>query len=150
MSVPSRILFLVFLLVVPPDRFFAADQAPATRTDLMFALNTAVKERDPERILACFNFDRADDSMKRTIETAVQKICQWPTSHVFASERSGTGPLETTRDGRTWHLNGDWEFQVHIFMRKDQPSKGYVFPAGRTPRGMAILLLVEKSRTGGN
>jgi hypothetical protein len=84
--------------------------------------------------------------MRRTIENAVNQICRWPTSHVFASDRSGEGPLRTKRDGKVFGLNGEWQFQVHIFLKADQPSKGFVFPAGRAENRMAILLLVEQSR----
>ncbi len=118
--------------------------AQETRGDLMFALNSAVKQRDAEAILGCFDFDGVDDATRITAERAVEKICQWPTSYVFTSERSGTGPLRSERDGRVWTLNGDWQFQVHIFLKKP-PSKGYVFPAGLAKGGekprFAILLL---------
>ncbi len=127
--------------------FFANPAAAQnTRADLLFALSTAVKERDKAGILACFNFEGADDGTRRTIENAVNQICRWPTNHVFSTERSGAGPLRTNRDGKVWGLNGDWEFQAHIFLKAEQPGKGYVFPAGRAGNRTAILLLVEQSR----
>ncbi len=148
----ARFVFFVSVMRVVAPVFIACTLlaspavAQTTRTDLLFALNTAVKERDREGILACFNFDKADESMRRTIENAVNQICRWPTSHVFATDRSGDGPLRTNRDGKVFGLNGEWQFQVHIFLKKEQPSKGFVFPAGRAGIRMAILLLVEQPR----
>lgn len=116
----------------------------------MFSLSTAVKERNRAGILACFNFEGVDDATRRTAETAVREICYWPTTHVFSSSRSGEGPLRMNREGKVWELNGEWEYQVHILVKKEQPSKGFVFPAGlvktgKSPR-QAVLLLVEKPR----
>ena len=140
-------LLLAVLLLGAPVSGWAAAPLPSSRGELIFALSSAVKERNKDGILACFNLQNADEGMRRTIDSAVTQICRWPTNHVFTSERSGTGPLQSTRDGKTWSLNGEWEFQVHIFLKQDQPSKGYVFPAGKT-RGpnshYAILLLVEQ------
>ena len=85
---------------------------------------------------------------RRTIESAVEQICRWPTNVVFSTERApGGAPLRAERDGKTFALNGDWEFQVHIFARREQPSKGYVFPAGKITGGRyAVLMLVEQAR----
>lgn len=120
----------------------------STRADFLFELRSAVKEHNKDRILACFNLDGADEGTRRTIENAVNQICRWPTDHVFSTERTGDGPLRTKRDGKVWELNGEWEFQVHIFLKETQPGKGYVFPAGKT-RGSgkryAVLLLVEQT-----
>jgi hypothetical protein len=144
---PAKLLLAALLLGVPVCSQAAGP--PSTRAELLFSLSSAVKERNKDGILACFNLEGADDNMRLTIESAAIQICRWPTNHVFSSERSGTGPLQTNRDGKTWSLNGDWEFQVHIFLKADQPSKGFVFPAGKTrgPKGhYAILVLVEQNR----
>lgn len=110
-------------------------------------LSSAVKEQNRGKILGCFNFEGADMGTGLTIENAVNQICRWPTSIVFTTERAPGGePLRSVRDGRTYGLNGDWEFQVHIFVRREQPSKGYVFPAGKTANGKyAVLVLVPQA-----
>jgi hypothetical protein len=145
---PAKLL-LAALFFGASFRSEAATPPPSTRGELLFALSSAVKERNKGGILACFNLQDADDGMRRTIDSAVTQICRWPTNHVFSTERSGSGPLQSSRDGKTWGLNGDWEFQVHIFQKPEQPSKGFVFPAGKT-RGpnsrYAVLLLVEQDR----
>jgi len=119
--------------------------AQSTREDLLFTLRSAVKTGNAAALAKCFNFAGADVSVTQPIDRTIEAIAGWSNAIVSVSGRSGQGPLEIERGGETLTLNGDWTFQIHIH-RGPPPSKGFVFPAGRTPSGeYRILLTVEKS-----
>jgi len=118
--------------------------AQSTQGELIFAIKSAVKSHDDAALEDCFNFDGTDPGLATSIRRTIDQITTWSYPVVFTSERTTTGPLEITSNGKTMVLNGDWSFQVHIH-RSPPPSKGYVFPAGRTASGAyRVLLTVEK------
>lgn len=129
------------LLLIP-----ASTHAAESRSALLFEINTAVKARDGRALLACFALDESvDEPTRAAIVTAVRQIISWPTHHLDESDRANTGPIDIERDEKTYTLNGDWSFQVHIHVTKP-PSRGFVFPAGVTPDGRwAVLVSVPKS-----
>lgn len=131
---------LIALLCVLP---WGVLSAQSTRGDLIFALNSALKSGNRRAVARCFNFEGTDETTRKSMVAIINHICSWPTHHVFTSERNGTGPLQTLRDGKPFTLNGDWTFQVHIFMRPP-PSKGYVFPAGLVGNNCLILMMVPQ------
>jgi len=118
-----------------------------TRDELIFSLNVALKTKNRAALEKCFNFQGVDEKQRGALEATLDAICLWPEQKVFISERKDRGPMELVRDGRTYTLNGDWTFQVHVHKGK-LPSKGFVFPAGQLRDGQfAILAMVPKSST---
>lgn len=74
------------------------------------------------------------------IERAIEQIISWPAQNLKVSERSKTGPIIMERDGGSYTLNGDWQFQVHI--QATQPEgRGFVLPVGVTSEGRYAILL---------
>ena len=128
----------LFLLCLLPWGILSAQ---STRTDLLFALNAALKSQNRAGVAKCFNFEGADEATRKSMAAVITEICAWPTHHVFTTERQGSGPLRTERDGKTLTLNGDWTFQVHVFL-KEPPSKGFVFPAGEVGSKCLLLTMV--------
>jgi len=123
-----------------PARFAAQSTSP----ELLFALQSAAKSHDDFAMEECFHFEGTDPELAKSIRRTVGQIATWSTPLVFTSERTNRGPLEIIRNGKTYTLNGEWIFQIHIH-RSPLPSKGFVFPAGLTPSGKyRILLTVEK------
>jgi len=118
--------------------------AQTTRSELLFALGSAAKSHDAAALRECFHFDGTDPELAKSIRRTIDQITTWSVPVVFTSERTGRGPLELKQNGKSYTLNGEWTFQIHIH-RGPPPSKGFVFPAGLTPAGKnRILLTVEK------
>lgn len=116
-------------------------RAQASRGDLLFEINAALKSHDREGLEACFNFDGVDDATKNAVETMIGQMLSWPTFYVFTSERAEHGPVKLQQNGKTLTMNGDWTFQVHIFRAKP-PSGGFVFPAGKVGDKYMVLLTI--------
>jgi len=117
----------------------------SSRAGFLFALQTAVKTHDFPAMQQCFNLEGADFAMVDSIRKTLEEVRSWPSPHVFTSERGTGEPLVIQRDGKTYVLNGNWSFQVHIH-KSPPPSRGFVFPAGLTPSGAyKILVTVPKS-----
>jgi hypothetical protein len=116
-------------------------RAQASRGDLLFEINAALKSHDREGLEACFNFEGVDDATKSAVETMIGQMLSWPTFYVFTSERAEHGPVKLQQNGKTLTMNGDWTFQVHIFRAKP-PTGGFVFPAGKVGDKCMILLTI--------
>jgi len=111
-----------------------------TKTDFLFELRVALKARDRDALRKCFAFQGADPATTEAIEKAIEQIISWPAQNLKVSERSKTGPIIMERDGGSYTLNGDWQFQVHI--QATQPKgRGFVLPAGVTSEGRYAILL---------
>ena len=136
----------VLRLLVFSALFLAATPwvcAQSSRAELVFAIKSAAKSHDDSALEDCFNFDGTDPDLATAIRRTIDQITTWSNPVVFTSERNTTEPLEIKRNGKTLVLNGDWSFQIHIH-RSPPPSKGFVFPAGRTASGAyRVLLTVE-------
>lgn len=141
---PSAAFLRSLVLVLLATGIWTNLAAQTSREDLLFNLRSAVKSGNAAAIAKCFNFEGADVSVTQPIDRTIEAIAGWSNAIVSVSARSGTGPLEIERQGETLTLNGEWTFQVHIF-RGPPPSKGFVFPAGKTASGeYRILLTVAK------
>ncbi len=142
--IPVLMVHLFPVLLLFTALSCGAGRAQTTRADFLFALETAVKEGDREALIKCFHLEGANDATKKKITRSVDQICSWPTRIVFTTERTGTGPLRVNQDGKSYTLNGEWLFQVHLFLKKP-PSKGFVFPAGTSNGKYTILTIVYKT-----
>ncbi len=119
---------------------FSADAAQ-TRGELQFSLNAALLSNDRKAFARCFNFAGTDDATQRSFVKIIDQIFAWPTHHVFTSERSERGDAKLEQGGRPYRLNGEWVFQVHIFLSQ-KTSKGFVFPAGMVKDQCMILIAI--------
>jgi len=120
-------------------------QAAKTRNELLFQMNAALLASDPAAFARCFNFAGADAPTRASFTKIIEDVFRWPTHYLFTSERKETGNPPIEQNGRRYRLNGDWQFQVHLFLSK-KTSKGYVFPAGTVGNQVLVLVAVpEKS-----
>ncbi|MDD5198459.1 MAG: hypothetical protein PHC88_01535 [Terrimicrobiaceae bacterium] len=131
----ASILALALTLGAMPVR------AAESRDGLMFSLNSALMSRDRAAFARCVNFTGADEATRTAFAKIIDQIFAWPGHYVFTSERSGQGNPDIEQNGRKYTLNGDWKFQVHVFLSKTT-SKGFVFPAGSVNGQFFILVAI--------
>lgn len=136
---PRRFLSVLLLLNIWALPLLAAD----SRSDFLFQLSSALHSHDRVALAKCFNFQGTSEEERLATLGILEQIVAWPSPYLTTSERSGTGPLHVEKDGKKYTLNGDWRFQVHIYM-KPPPSKGFVFPAGTSNGQFGILLTVPE------
>lgn len=129
--------FLFFALSAHP--LWASD----SRADFLFQLSTALHSHDRIALAKCFNFRDTTEEDRLATLGILEQIVAWPSPYLTTSERSETGPLRIERGGQKYTLNGNWTFQVHIYM-KPPPSKGFVFPAGTSDGKFGILLTIPE------
>jgi len=115
--------------------------ASAGKDALIFDLNAALKSGDVIALARCFNVLGTDEATRHATTKILDEIIKWPATSVTVTDRDGTGRAIFERNGRSFTLNGDWTFQVHIH-RAAQPNGGYVFPAGYSNQECLILLAV--------
>lgn len=118
----------------------ASSLVAAPREDLLFDLNAALMTRDGAGFARCFNFRQADAATRQSFIEIIGQILAWPSFDVTTTERSGEGAAAIVQGGRTFTLNGDWRYQVHVLLSKSAP-KGFVFPAGRCADGKDRILV---------
>jgi len=137
---PLALFVGVFLLLGP-----GSAQAAKTRNELLFQMNAALLASDRPAFARCFNFAGADQPTRASFAKIIDDVFRWPTHNIFTSERKESGNPPIEQGGRRYRLNGDWQFQVHLFLSK-KTSKGYVFPAGTVGSQVLVLVAVpEKS-----
>lgn len=117
--------------------------AGESRSDFLFRLSSALHSHDRVALAKCFNFQNTTDEERLATLGILEQIMAWPTPYMITSERSETGPLHIEKGGQKYTLNGNWSYQVHIYMKKP-PSKGFVFPAGESNGQGCILLTVPE------
>ena len=110
------------------------------RADFLFKLQTALKTRDYPGLANCFELEGTDAETQRMLWKLLDQLVKWPSHKVKVTERSQTGPLVMEKHGRSFTLNGDWTFQVHI-SRGELPSRSFVFPAGIGKSGTYAILM---------
>ncbi len=116
------------------------------RADFLFKLQTALKTRDYPGLANCFELEGTEVETQRMLWKLLDQLVKWPTHQVKVTERAQTGPFTMEKGGRSYTLNGDWTFQVHIH-RGEPPSRTFVFPAGLGKSGKyAILMSVPVSK----
>jgi hypothetical protein len=110
------------------------------REDLLFDLNAALKTRDGAGFARCFNFQGADEPTRQSFVKIISEILAWPTFDLRMTDRREAAPAVFEENGRKVRLNGDWLYQIHIFLSKST-DKGFVFPAGRCADGKDRILV---------
>ena len=118
-------------------------RAAQTRGELQFSLNAALLSGDRKAFARCFNFAGTDEATQRSFVKIIDQIFAWPTHYVFVSERSEQGNARIEQNGRPYRLNGEWLFQVHVYL-SEKTKKGFVFPAGMVGRECQILIAVPE------
>ncbi len=119
--------------------FCGALQA-APREDLLFELNAALKTRDGAGFARCFHFEGVEQTTRDSFVKMIRTILAWPSYDVSTTERKDRGVPVFEERGHRFTLNGDWQYQVHVFLSKSA-GKGYVFPAGRCADGKDRILV---------
>jgi hypothetical protein len=124
----------------------AASLRASPRDELIFNLNTALQTRDGAGFAHCFNLRGADDATRQSFIKIISQILAWPSFCVFTSERAGQGNPKIEQGGKSLKFNGDWKYQVHIFLSKTA-KQGFVFPAGPTAGGQDQILATIPEKT---
>jgi hypothetical protein len=118
----------------------SASAGASPRDDLLFDINAALKTRDGAGFARCFNFKDTDEATRKSFIDIIGKILSWPSFDVSTTERKESGAPIYEQGGRKFTLNGDWQYQVHVFLSKSDKN-GFVFPAGRTADGKDRILV---------
>ncbi len=116
-------------------------QAAKTRPELIFELKAALLAHDRAAFARCFYLGGAEERTRVEMGRILDQIYAWPTHDIFSTDRKDRGPARVMVDGRPYTFNGDWQFQVHIFLSK-KTKTGYVFPAGMVSGRAFVLALV--------
>lgn len=119
--------------------FVSSAEAAKSRQELLFELNAALLANDRAAFARCFFLTGADEKTRVSFGQIIDQIFAWPTHHIYATDRKDAGPARITQDGRPYAFNGDWQFQVHIYLSK-KTAKGFVFPAGPVRNGQVFIL----------
>ena len=117
--------------------------AATTPEELVAEVHAAIKSRDAAAFQKCFNLEGTEPGAVKAIENVQEKVFSWPTEYVFTTERVDKGPMHGVRDGVAFTLNGEWTFDLNMYISK-QPSKGLVFPAGFANGKCLILMAVKE------
>jgi hypothetical protein len=133
---PCLSVFICGLILVA----FSASLHAAPREELLFDVNAALKTRDGAGFAHCFNFKDSDEATRKSFVDIIGKILAWPSFDVSTTERKESGAPIYDQGGHKFTLNGDWQYQIHIFLSKSD-KKGFVFPAGRTADGKDRILV---------
>lgn len=128
-------LFLILLSELLP--------AAGSRADLLFEINTSLKTQNRIAFAECFNFQKTDVATQKSTAAMINRIFNWPNPRVFTSERNREGKMIVSKAGKSWTLNGQWTFNVHVFAGPP-PSEGFVFPAGVVADRYRLLLMGEE------
>ncbi len=131
-------IFWVCLALFPTLR--AASGEGVTREDFIFRLQTALKTRDYPALANCFELEGTEGHTQRMLWKVLDQLVRWPSHQVKVTDRTKTGPFRMEKNGRTYTLNGDWTYQIHIH-RGEPPSRTFVFPAGVTKEGRHAILM---------
>ncbi len=110
------------------------------RADFLFKLQTALKTRDYPGLANCFELEGTEVETQRMLWKLLDQLVKWPSHQVKVTERSQKGPFTMEKHGRSFTLNGDWTFQVHI-LRGAPPARTFVFPAGVGKSGKYAILM---------
>jgi hypothetical protein len=129
---------LVVLFSLPAAIPISANDG--TRSDFLFKLQTALKTRDYPGLANCFELEGTEVDTQRMLWKVLDQLVKWPTHNVKVTERSQKGPFTMEKNGRTFTLNGEWTFQIHIH-RGEPPSRTFVFPAGLGRSGKYAILM---------
>lgn len=132
--------FLILFLFISCYAF-----AATTPEELVAEVHAAIKSRDAAAFQKCFNLEGAEPGAAKSLETIQEKAFSWPTEYVFTTKRIDKGPMHGVRDGIAFTLNGEWTFNLDMYISKP-PSKGLVFPAGFANGKCLILMTVKETK----
>ena len=110
------------------------------REDLLFELDTALKTRDGAGFAHCFNFKDTDEATRKAFIDMIGKILAWLSFDVSTTDRRERGAPVFKQGGEEYTLNGEWQYQVHIFI-SPRNRHGFVFPAGPVDGGRDRILV---------
>lgn len=114
-----------------------------TRERLVSNLTAAFDSHDRAAFEKCVNLDGVDEDIRQSFKDLEDEIFAMPSHYVFAKERIDQGKAHIVKDGKNYTLNGDWTFDIGIYVSKS-PSKGFVIPAGVAKGKCQMLLTVEE------
>lgn len=117
--------------------------AATTPDELVAEVEAAINTRDGAAFQRCFNLEGTEPGAEKAIENVQEKAFSWPTEYVFTEERVDKGPMHGVRDGVAFTLNGEWTFNLNMYISKP-PSKGLVLPAGFANGKCLILMAVKE------
>ncbi|HEY8901218.1 MAG TPA: hypothetical protein VIM61_12470 [Chthoniobacterales bacterium] len=135
----TRVLLAALLVVLGAAPLHAAK----SRDELLFQINAALLAGDRAAFTRCINFAGSDKATRASFTKIVEQIFRWPTHYVFATDRKDHDNPRIEQGGKFYRLNGDWRFQVHIFLSK-KTSAGFVFPAGSVEGKYFVLVAVPE------
>lgn len=131
------------LICVICGSIFSSAHAAKSRDELLFQLNAALLASDRAAFARCINFAGADEPTRASFAKIVDQIFRWPTHYVFATDRKDADNPRIEQGGKFYRLNGDWKFQLHVFLSK-KTSTGFVFPAGSVGDKYLVLVAVPE------
>jgi len=114
-----------------------------TPDELVAEVEAAIKARSGAAFQKCFNLEGTEPEAVKAIADIQEKAFTWPTEYVFTTERVDKGPMHGVRDGVAFTLNGEWTFNLNMYISKP-PSKGLVLPAGFANGKCLILMAVKE------
>ena len=114
-----------------------------TREELVSEVNAALDTHDKAAFEKCFNHDGATEDFQRAFTDIEEKIFSLPTHYVYAEERIDKGKMHFAKDGKNYTLNGDWLFDIGIYISKPPSPRGYVLPAGMANGKCQLLITTE-------
>ncbi len=114
-----------------------------TPDELVAEVEAAIKSCDAAAFQKCFNLEGTEPEAAKAIENVQEKAFSLPTEYVFTTERVDKGPMHGVRDGVAFTLNGEWTFNLNMYISKP-PSKGLVLPAGFANGKCLILMAVKE------
>jgi hypothetical protein len=118
--------------------------AATTPEELVAEVHAAIKSRDAAAFQKCFNLEGTEPGAVKAIADIQEKAFTWPTEYIAIAERGDKGPPHGVREGVPFTLNGEWIFNLEMYMTK-LPSKGLVFPAGFA-NGKCLILIAVKNK----
>ena len=117
-----------------------------SQNKLVSDLQAALDAHDKAAFETCFNFDGANEELRKGFTQLEDEIFAMPSYYVFVQNRMDQGKAHMTKNGKNYTLNGDWTFDVGIYNSKAK-SKGFVLPAGTANGKCQGLLTVEEKPT---
>ena len=137
MNIRASLILLVFTAYGLPLH------GATTREELVSEVNAALDAHDKVAFEKCFNHDGATEGFQRALTDIEEQIFSLPTHYVYAKERIDKGKMHFAKDGKNYTLNGDWLFDIGIYISKPPSPKGYVLPAGMANGKCQLLITTE-------
>ena len=95
-----------------------------TREELVSEVNASLDAHDKAAFEKCFNHDGATEDFQRAFTDIEERIFSLPTHYVYAKERIDKGKMHFAKDGKDYTLNGDWLFDIGIYISNPPSPQG--------------------------